>query len=103
MAPEILRGKYGKANYGTRADVYSMTIVLWQILTCRTLYEGISTFEIVEGVSSGRLRPKIPANFDPELAALLQSGWHQDPAKRPTASEMYKALKELRDDGGEYC
>ena len=22
MAPEILRGKYGKANYGTRADVY---------------------------------------------------------------------------------
>ena len=80
-----------------------MTIVLWQILTCRSLYEGMNTFDIVEGVSSGSLRPKIPVNFDPELAALLQSGWHQDPTKRPTASEMYKALKELRDDGGEYC
>ena len=97
MAPEILRGKYGRANYGTQADVYSMTIVLWQILTCRGLYEGMDTFRIIEGVSSGTLRPKIPRGFDPDLAALLKLGWHHDPTKRPSASKMYDALIELRD------
>ena len=80
-----------------------MTIVLWQILTCQNLYEGIETFQIVEGVSSGTLRPKIPEHFDPDLAALLQSGWHQDPTKRLTASEMYDALVNLRDNVGEFC
>lgn len=97
MAPEILRGKYGRANYGTQADVYSMTIVLWQILTCRPLYENLETFDVVEGVSNGSLRPKIPKEFNTELKELLELGWHQDPKRRPSASVIYDALVKLRD------
>ena len=33
MAPEVLSGRHGVASYGRSADVYSLTIVCWQILS----------------------------------------------------------------------
>ena len=46
MAPEILRGKYGKANYGTRADVYVIVSSPMLLLKCTTQQNRSNTTDI---------------------------------------------------------
>eukprot|EP00939_MAST-03C_sp_MAST-3C-sp1_P002383 g2383.t1 len=99
MAPEILKGRFGKANYDLSADVFAMTVVVWQILTLGELYGGLTVFEIEEGVSSGSLRPAIPSSLPSELADILRRGWHQNPKSRPTADAVFSALTQLKDAG----
>lgn len=91
MAPEICRGKHGRANYGPAADVYSATICIWQILALEPLYPNKDVFDIMEYVLEGN-RPPIPDEWPKDLKKLLQDGWHQDPTIRCTASELHRRI-----------
>eukprot|EP00939_MAST-03C_sp_MAST-3C-sp1_P001374 g1374.t1 len=97
MAPEIIRGRFGLANYGPEADIYSLSIVLWQILSLQSLYPGIRRAEVFEGVENGTLRPPIPSSWPKDLASLICDGWEHDPKKRPSAREMYDRLLACRE------
>jgi len=88
MAPEILRGKFGIANYGPAADVYSMILVIWQILALKPLYEGISAFDLADRITNEGIRPHIPQAWSEELSSIIREGWHQDPSRRPSAGSI---------------
>ena len=95
IAPEILRGKHGRATYGLAADVFSTAIVIWQILSLQKLYEDIPIFNVLRDVETNHLRPKIPQSWPASLQTLISSSWHDDFLKRPTASELESALLKL--------
>ena len=85
------------ASYGPAADVYSATIVIWQLLSLEPLYQNINVFEIMEKVSDKKegLRPPIPKAWHKDLKRIIESGWHHEPRKRPTASELNHQLQKF--------
>ena len=92
MAPEVLSGRHGVASYGRSADVYSLTIVCWQILSLEYLYPGMKMIKINQGVMNGTLRPEIPKQWPMKLKNIVKRGWNQDPQNRPSAKELRDVL-----------
>lgn len=88
MAPELLGD--GKSNFSN--DVYSFSMILYQILGYGHPYGGeTDPFEIAKRVSKG-IRPKIPSNANQHWATLLQSCWAEDPLERPSFPQIVETL-----------
>ncbi|KAL0923486.1 hypothetical protein M5K25_007545 [Dendrobium thyrsiflorum] len=88
MAPEVIEHR----PYDHKADVYSFGIMMWELLTGKLPYELLSPLQAAVGVLRAGLRPIIPKNTNPELAALLEKCWQKDPALRPDFSEILDTL-----------
>jgi serine/threonine protein kinase len=93
MAPEQLRGRAVTRT----ADVYSTSVVLWETLTGRRLFQGDSEGEVVEQVLLGAAQP--PSRYAPGLPTALDDlvlrGLASDPAARfETAAQMAAALEQ---------
>ena len=93
MAPEQVRG----AGIDRRADIYAASVVLWQLLTGRRLFDGARDGELVERILFGTidapatLAPHVPEAFN----GIVLRGLARDPAERfPTAREMAQAIRD---------
>jgi serine/threonine protein kinase len=88
IAPEVFR----QDQYGEKSDIYSFSIVLWELLTRSSPYdEKMSADEIREFVLAGG-RPTIPASCPPRLRALIQSCWDNDGDVRPPFQTIVEEL-----------
>ena len=85
MAPEVIE----HAPYGTKADVFSFGIVLWELLTGRVPYADMSPLQAAVGVVQKGLRPPIPSDCPTVLADVMRQCWAKNPNDRPT----FEALK----------
>ena len=94
MAPEV----YDKEMYSSKADIYSLGIIMWEMWYGRQAFQEklgciIQFFKCVkEGyrpsvVVKGQTPPPTFWQF------LMQSCWQMDPGKRPTAEECYGVIK----------
>ncbi|KAJ9546048.1 hypothetical protein OSB04_025755 [Centaurea solstitialis] len=88
MAPEVIEHR----PYNHKADVFSFGIVLWELLTQKLPYTNLTPLQAAIGVVQKGLRPAIPKNAHPEIVALLERCWHQDPSLRPEFSEIITIL-----------
>ncbi|XP_056119330.1 ankyrin repeat and protein kinase domain-containing protein 1 isoform X1 [Rhinichthys klamathensis goyatoka] len=85
---------------GTKYDVYSISIIMWEILTQQRSYQGLTMTEILIKVSSGK-RPgieKIPEVKPPEcedMIGVMQQCWHQDCSRRPAFCEIVRVTEVL--------
>lgn len=93
MAPEQLQGK----PIDARVDVYSVGVILWEVLTGQRLFEGDSVALI-----SRILTERIPApssiddSIPPELDAIVLKALARNPAHRfDSALEMAEAIAEI--------
>ncbi|KAL6062440.1 putative serine/threonine-protein kinase drkA, variant 2 [Balamuthia mandrillaris] len=91
-APEI----FSNAGYTTKADVYSYGIVLWELFTREEPYKDMHKPQIIIGVSKDGLRPVIPTACPPQLAELMRDCWKEDPAQRPSFSEILERLRTMQ-------
>lgn len=89
MAPEVAK----ELPYNTSVDVYSFTILLWQICSLDTPFAGCNVKSHSKRVVQGGLRPEINQNWSKALKLLMTNGWAEDMNKRPTCCEVMDVLR----------
>jgi serine/threonine protein kinase len=92
MPPEQVHAQ----KLDARTDVYAASVVLWETLTRRRLFQGGDKEALVEQILSGPLEPPSVHHPDvsPELDAIVMRGLSRNPSGRfPTAREMALALE----------
>lgn len=94
MAPEVA----DFLPYTETCDVYSFTIVLWEMITCERAFAlAGSTKSLLEWrVANKEERPPLEhpvwSNHQ-ALSSLLQKGWQTEPSERPSMQYMYDNLQ----------
>jgi serine/threonine-protein kinase len=95
MAPEQMRS----VLVDHRADLFSLGVVLYELVTLRPAFSGENTFEIMKKIEESE--PEPPRNLRPDLPVVLEAAILKAMAKRPenrfpSATEMLEALEACR-------
>jgi len=109
MPPELLHG----TKYSTQSDIYSLGIILWEILfrVLRGKYQKpFGEFENLRGPqgeiliilsvadANVPLRPTIPENTPEILKHLITECYDGNPEKRPICKEVKKILLKAEEE-----
>ena len=78
MAPEVLRN----GRYNLQADVYSLSMVAWELLSGCRPYLRYGLEEHRQVVCFGHERPKLLPGWSDWLRGFFQWSWHADPSAR---------------------
>lgn len=94
VAPEIIEYE----TYSTSSDMYAFAILTWEVMAWK--YAGdelddLSLLAVWREVLGG-YREKIPADWAGDIKALIQNGWHQEPARRPVMQAACEVLERQR-------
>jgi len=91
MAPEVALNQ----PYHASVDVYSFSIVIWQVLAGRVPFQEMGKRRYMEKVVKGGLRPELSAVWPAAFRRLLVRCWDKDKNKRPMFSEIVQTLDTL--------
>jgi eukaryotic-like serine/threonine-protein kinase len=96
MSPEQIRSA---AKVDHRSDIWSLGIILYELLTGRLPYTGDARSAIAQIVSDPIVRPdKIVSAIPPSLVETVMKALEKDPAKRfQSAEELREALEGYSD------
>jgi len=82
-----------------KSDVYSYSIIIWELLTRRVPWEGFTHDQIEENVCKGSRLPVLPNDGTDQprtiLIDLMKSCWAHPPAQRPSFNQIYTSLSGL--------
>jgi eukaryotic-like serine/threonine-protein kinase len=93
MAPEQLSGD---ADVGRAADIWAISVVLWEALTCQRLFDADNEHALVHKILTQRVDPptRIVAGLPEVFDEVIGRGLQKDPSLRyATAREMALALE----------
>ncbi|CAI5795362.1 repeat and kinase domain-containing 1 [Podarcis lilfordi] len=91
IPPEILL--QSPSPPGTKFDVYSFGIVIWEILTQKKPYSGVKTMAVIVTVATGQrpsmepIRDDWPAECQ-QMVDLMKRCWDQEPQRRPSFTDV---------------
>ncbi|MEJ7598792.1 MAG: serine/threonine-protein kinase [Kofleriaceae bacterium] len=101
-----VRGKFGyispeqarNEHIDPRSDVFSVGILLWELLTNRRLFSGLGDLDALRAVREAQVpRPtELDSRLGPEVDQLVMSALARDPKTRPTAGQFGQKLRALR-------
>ena len=90
MSPEVALGK----PYNESCDVYSYSILFWEMWSCRTPFQLYKMSTLKERVWGGEIkRPLIQQDWPQSIKNMLSRGWSANPNERLTFDAIYKILK----------
>ncbi len=90
MAPEQARCE----QVDRRADIFSIGVILWEMLSGARMWKGMSDVEILDHLMHGRIADitTVRADLPPAIVAIVRR------ALAPTPAERYSTAAELRHD-----
>ncbi len=88
IAPELFRGE----RYTPACDVYSLAMVLWELLSRQIPYRNQVPGVIPEWIKSGG-RETLPPDSPDSLQALVSDCWKPQPRERPKIREVVSKLQ----------
>jgi len=98
MAPEVFNGE----QYSYKCDVFSFSIMIFQLLFNTSRPYGSTTFMIEKKVASDEhFRPVMPvqeATLDEReqrLVSIMRQSWKHNPVERPSFDEICEELEKL--------
>ncbi|KAL2533576.1 Serine/threonine-protein kinase CTR1 [Abeliophyllum distichum] len=91
MAPEVLRNEPSNE----KSDVYSFGVILWELATLQQPWSNLNAMQVVAAVGFKGLRLEIPRDVNPQVAAIIEACWVNEPGKRPSFSSIMESLKPL--------
>jgi serine/threonine protein kinase len=112
MAPELLqrdtdhRNPQAPIEFVQLVDVYSFGIILWEVLTRKRPYEGLSPSQVAVAVIRSDLRPTLPAgvlglaDHERQYLNLMSACWHRDPSVRPAFHRIMDTLVKINNAAG---
>jgi serine/threonine protein kinase len=94
ISPEQARNEH----LDPRSDVFSVGILLWELITNRRLFSGLGDMEALRGVREVQVpRPReIDGRLSSEIDTLIMSTLTRDVRSRPTAGQLGAKLRTLR-------
>jgi serine/threonine-protein kinase len=94
ISPEQARNEH----IDPRSDVFSVGILLWELLTNRRLFSGLGDLEALRAVRDANVpRPtEADPRLDPQVDKLLMAALARDLKARPTAGQLGAQLRTLR-------
>eukprot|EP00027_Filamoeba_sp_ATCC50430_P017668 CAMPEP_0168569920 /NCGR_PEP_ID=MMETSP0413-20121227/16440_1 /TAXON_ID=136452 /ORGANISM="Filamoeba nolandi, Strain NC-AS-23-1" /LENGTH=482 /DNA_ID=CAMNT_0008602499 /DNA_START=674 /DNA_END=2122 /DNA_ORIENTATION=- len=90
-APEVLR----KHQYNESADIYSLGIVFWELVTKEDPYIGMDAYQVVFAVATQGIRPTLPSSCPEAFAQLILDCWDEEPQKRPKIDQVLQRLENI--------
>uniref|UniRef100_A0A0N5BPH7 Protein kinase domain-containing protein n=1 Tax=Strongyloides papillosus TaxID=174720 RepID=A0A0N5BPH7_STREA len=102
MSPEMINQREGIT---TACDVWSFSIVLWEMIAREIPYKGLTEFKIFSIISSHGVRLVVPESCPTELATLIKSCWRTEPKNRLDMREVITKLELMakNDDLNDEC
>ena len=88
LAPEV----FEEEAYSKASDVYSFSLILFEIISGEKPFEGDHYFQIMNKVLKGE-RPKIRESITESFVELIKKCWSQDPKERPSFDQIVTQLK----------
>lgn len=88
MAPESLHPPHA---FSYQSDSYMFGVLMWETYTMSSPFSSMTPIEAMMRVMRGE-RLSVPSTISPELQTLMESCFHDTPAKRPTMTEILTTL-----------
>ena len=97
-APEVLRGEILQLPELKMGDIYSLSLVIYQVLVEEEPFEDLTLHQLVENVGRGNLRPSFE-NTDIRVTVsvkqLLEKGWTKEALRRPDIQGFFKEWSKI--------
>lgn len=84
MAPEV----YKREPYNAKADIYSFSILMFEIMSCARLI----MVDYEEKVILGGARPRVSDDWPTIPTNVIKYGWSEDPDRRPPMEVVHSVL-----------
>eukprot|EP01095_Lingulamoeba_sp_RSL-Kostka_P011392 TRINITY_DN4306_c0_g1_i1.p1 TRINITY_DN4306_c0_g1~~TRINITY_DN4306_c0_g1_i1.p1 ORF type:complete len:577 (-),score=183.46 TRINITY_DN4306_c0_g1_i1:103-1800(-) len=92
MAPEVML----KQEITTKVDVYSMGIIIWELVTRLEPFEEHDDYDVfMNCVVNEHERPEIPQDCPESLEQLMRNCWAHNPEDRPDFQEIVTTLDDI--------
>lgn len=88
MAPEVIRHE----PYSINSDIYSYGLVLWNLLSRKVPFDGLTPVQVAYIVACESKRPQIPTFVPKYISRIISSCWEQEQLKRPSFAHVSMGL-----------
>lgn len=91
MAPEVCL----QLPYNDKVDVYSFSIILWQMAKNKLPFKDLNKAEFLSRVVRSKERPKIDKRWPAAFITLLTRCWDDDHVNRPQFKSIVETLDQV--------
>ncbi|OWF51578.1 Serine/threonine-protein kinase CTR1 [Mizuhopecten yessoensis] len=92
-APEVLRGELLDRAAMMRADVYSLGLVVFEIISDDEPFDSLDAKQIERYVGNGEERPVFGSDIDENVEENVKTCWSRDPSLRPSAPSFRDSVE----------